>query len=249
MFLECLFFLTVYSGKVIKNTMKRVDNIISWSASKGLEGNVKFSPALQKEMKEREGSRRLMTTQRQGVRLHLHVCAKGHLREEVRQAVWMKEEIRKAVVGSNFLRWKWQQQMSHWWHSNCLRATLLLCLEVFKNNKLSISSSVVFTLESQQQYLEHLTLALTFLQRYTPQWTGNNHLNKNKRQWPQLWNNSCSPWPFHRETEWMMTEDLSDKCWDIIKEMASSYQQTRTRKWRKKKKKKAAQWLFNESTD
>ena len=67
--------------------------------------------------------------------------------------------------------------------------------------------------------------------------------------WKQSWkhnqsvtsalNSSCSnPRPFHRETEWMK-EDLSDKCWGTIKEMASSYQTTRSRV-----KKKTAQWLL-----
>ena len=46
--------------RAIKNTMKRVDN--KNSSVNLLQGSVKFNPALQKEMEEREDSRRSMTT-------------------------------------------------------------------------------------------------------------------------------------------------------------------------------------------
>ena len=63
-------------------------------ASKGLDGSVKFNPALQKEMEKKEGSRRSMTTQRQGGATSTYVH-QGHLREEMGQLCEMKEEIRK----------------------------------------------------------------------------------------------------------------------------------------------------------
>ena len=82
MLLKCHFFLIVCVGQVIKSIMKRVNNNSIWLAYKGLEGSVKFNPALQKEMEERRRSRRSMTTQRQGVVIHLHVYAKDILDEK-----------------------------------------------------------------------------------------------------------------------------------------------------------------------
>ena len=71
-----------------------------------------------------------MTTQRQGVGLHLHVYTKNILeKEKLNKLCEMKEEIRKAVVGSDlFLR---NNNKGHTDNTQVsIRTTLLLCPEV-----------------------------------------------------------------------------------------------------------------------
>ena len=87
-------------NRVIKNTMNRVENNNSVDLlPRGLKGNVKFSPALQKEMERKEGSRRSMTVQRDKVCWVTYLCVcQGHLREEVEQAVCDKRGNQKRLL-------------------------------------------------------------------------------------------------------------------------------------------------------
>ena len=76
---------------------------------------MKFNSALQKEMKEkkREESRRSMITQRQGVGLHLHVCANDILEKKWDKLCDMKEEIRKLLLEVTSSSKKQQQKRPH----------------------------------------------------------------------------------------------------------------------------------------
>ena len=100
------------------------------------------------------------------------------------------------------------------------------------------SPSVVFTLESpQQQYWEHLTLAPTFFAK------GHSSVNwkQSLDQQQSVSNISFATLPaaFNPLTErdWV-DDDKRRTFWqvleDTIKEMASSYQQPRTREWRRR---------------
>ena len=98
------------------------------------------------------------------------MCAKDILEEKCDKMCEMKEEIRKVVVGSNFFSKE---------KTKVTLITLMLALEPFfffalkflQNDRLNISLSVVFILESQQQQqiLRTLGSGTNILQRDTPQ--------------------------------------------------------------------------------
>ena len=112
-----------------------------------------------------------------------------------------KKKSESVVVGSGFF-----QRNNNKNHTDDTQVSLGTTLpslpwSSFRMTGWTFLLSVVFTLESWQQHWEHLTLALTFLQRDT-----------SSVNWKQLigatptvnnlsfCNNSCScPWPFHRE--------------------------------------------------
>ena len=145
-----------------------------------------------------------MTTQIQGVRLHLHVL-KDILEKWDKLCVWWKKKSKKGCC----LKWLLpKKQRSHWWTLKlALESLFFFALEFLQNDRLSISSfcGIYFRITTTLRTLDSGTNI--FLQRDTPQWTGNNHWPTTTVSDLNFCNNSCSsPWPFHRETEWIMTK-------------------------------------------
>ena len=94
MFFKCHFFLTIYTGQVIKNAMKRVNNSSVYLLPRVFEGSVKFKPALQKEMER--GTKKINDyPEIRCVGLHLCMCVKDILENKWDILCEMKEEIRK----------------------------------------------------------------------------------------------------------------------------------------------------------
>ena len=180
---------------------------------------------------------------RDKVWIHLHICAKDILEKEKWDKLCeIKEERRKVVVGNDFFKETTKVTLK------LALEPLFFVLEFFRMTGWASPHSVVFTLESQSQHWEHLTLALTFLQRCTPQWTGNNHWNINNSQWPWLCNNSCScPWPFHTEklSGWQKKNFLTgagtqSKRWHLLTNNQNK------REWRRRRE---CNSCFDEDTD
>ena len=130
----------------------------------------------------------------------------------------MKERNQKrVVVGSDFFQETTKVTLMTL--KLALEPLLFFVLEFLQNNRLNNSYFCGIYFGITTTTLDSGTL--TFLQRDTPQWIGNNHWNSNS-QLPQLCNNSCScPWPFHRLSEWQKKNFLTSagtqsKWWHLL---------------------------------
>ena len=153
-----------------------------------------------------------------------------------------KKKSEKVVVGSDFFFQETTTKVTLMTLKLALEPLFFFALEFLQNDRLNISSfcgiyfgittTILRTLDSGTNIFCKGTLLSELETIIRP--TTVSDLS---------FCNTCKcPWPFHRETEWMMTEEeLSDKCWDTIKVMASSYQQPEQES---EKKKKTVQWLL-----
>ena len=169
----------------------------------------------------------------------MHVCAKDIL-EEAKQAVWDEKRNQKGCC------WKWLllQRNNNKSHTDdtqvSLRTTLLLlCLGVLSEWQVEhFFCGIYFGITTALRTL----LALTFLQRDTPQWTGSNHWSTNNSHWPQLWNNLQLPLtPSQRG--WV--DDKRRTFWQVLRHnQRDGIFLPTTRQESEEEKKKTVQWLL-----
>ena len=137
--------------RLIKSTMKRVDNNNSVDLlQRVFKGNVKFNPTLQKEMERGIKKINDYPETRWG---YIYMCTKDILEKKWDKLCEMKEEIRKVVVGSDFFFKETTTKVILMTLKLALEPLFFFVLEfLLQNDRLNISSFLVFTLEPQQQY-------------------------------------------------------------------------------------------------
>ena len=155
-----------YVEQVIKSTMKRVDNNSSVDLLLRVLSTLKFNTALQKEMEEKRGIKKINDYPETRCGLHPHMWAKDILEKK-----WDKlcedERRNQKVLLLEMTSFKETTKVTLITLKLALESLFFFALEFLQNDRWTSPPSVVFTLESQQQYWEHLALALTFFVVYS----------------------------------------------------------------------------------